>query len=82
MIIGRTKYESEKSKNMNNELKLNIDEQQDETTHFFKYWDIDEIETPWKEMDVCVACNQTIAKKSWLKNTYPARAHKAVVKLL
>ena len=28
MIIGRPYYESEKSKNMNNELKINVGEQQ------------------------------------------------------
>ena len=38
MIIG------EKSKKMNNELKLNVDEQQDDTKHLKEYCNIDDIE--------------------------------------
>ena len=33
MIIGRPYYESEKSQNKNNEPKLNVDEQQEDTIH-------------------------------------------------
>ena len=53
---------------MNNEFKVNVDEQQDDIKHLKEYCDIDEIEPLWKEMDVCVTCNQTIAKKNLLKN--------------
>ena len=35
MIIGRPQYENEKSKNLNKEPNLNIDEQQDDIKHFF-----------------------------------------------
>ena len=33
MIIDRPYYESEKFKNMNNEFKVNVDEQQDDIYH-------------------------------------------------
>ena len=66
MIIDRPYYESEKFKNMNNEFKVNVDEQQDDIKHLKEYCDIDEIEPLWKEMDV--TCNQTIANKKMLKN--------------
>ena len=44
MIIDRLYYESEKFKSMNNEFKVNVDEQQDDTKHLKEYYDIDEIE--------------------------------------
>ena len=51
-------------KPINNELKLNVDEQQYDIKHLEEYRDINDIEPLWKEMDVCVTCNQTIAKKN------------------
>ena len=67
MIIDSPYYESEKFKNMNNEFKVNVDEQQDDIKHLKEYCDIDEIKPLWKEMDVCVTCNQTIANKFFWK---------------
>ena len=68
MIIVQPYYESEKFKNMNNEFKVNVDEQHDDIKHLKEYSDIYDIEPLWKEMDVCVRCNQIIAKKNLLKN--------------
>ena len=53
---------------MNNELKLNVDEQQDGMNHLKEYCDIDDIKPLLKEIDVCLTCNQTIGKKNWFKN--------------
>ena len=39
-------YESEKANKVNNELKLNVDEQQDDIKHLKEYCDIDDIEPP------------------------------------
>ena len=55
---------------MNNELKLNVDEQQDGIKHLQEYCDIDDIEPLWKDMDVCVTCKQIISKKKLLKKTH------------
>ena len=44
MIIDEPYYESEKFKSMNNEFKVNVDEQQDDIKHLKEYCDIDEIE--------------------------------------
>ena len=52
---------------MNNEFKVNVDEQQDDIKHLKEYCDIDDIEPLWKEMNVCVTCNQTIANKKLLR---------------
>ena len=49
---------------MNNEFKVNVDEQQDYIKHLKEYCDMDDIEPLCKEMDMCVTCNQTIAKKN------------------
>ena len=38
---GSTKYESENAKKMKNELKLHVDEQQDDIKHLKEYIDID-----------------------------------------
>ena len=69
-------------KNLNNEFKLNVDEQQDDIKYFkrilWHWWH----RTPIKKMDVCVTCNQTIAKNFFYKKTYPGKAHQAVVELL
>ena len=46
------KYESENANKVKNELKFNVDEQQDAIN------DKDDIEPPWKENAVCVTCNQ------------------------
>ena len=48
---------------MNNELKLNVDEQQDGIKHLKDYCDIDHIELIRKEMDVCVTCNHNFKEK-------------------
>ena len=53
---------------MNNELKLNVDEQQYGIKHLKDYCDIDHRDALWKEMDVCATCNQTISKKNWFKD--------------
>ena len=47
---------------MNNEFKVNVDEQQDDIKHLKEYCDIYDIEPLWKQMDVWVTCNQKIAK--------------------
>ena len=62
---------------MNNELKLNVDEQQYDITHLKLQCDIkdeDEVQeitaarTPMKKnWPLCVACNQTFAMKNVLK---------------
>ena len=65
---------------MNNEFKVNVDEQQDDIKHLKEHCDIDDIEPVWKEIDMCVTCNQTIAKKICWK-TCPGQVHWAVVKL-
>ena len=44
-----SKYESENANTVKNELKLNIDEQQDAIKHLKEYGDIDDIEPPWKD---------------------------------
>ena len=43
MIIDGPYYESEKFNNMNNEFKVNVDEQQDDIAHLKEYYDIDDI---------------------------------------
>ena len=40
MIIGRPYYESEKLKKNYNEIKVNVDEQQDDIKHLKEYCDI------------------------------------------
>ena len=64
MEISSPQYESEKANKVNNELKLIVDEQQDDIKHLKEYCDIDDIKPLWNEMDVCVTCNQTFAKKN------------------
>ena len=44
MIMYRPYFESEKFKNMNNEFKLNVNEQKDDIKHLKEYCDTDEIE--------------------------------------
>ena len=44
MIIVRPYYKSEKFKNMNNELKVNVDEQQDDIKHLKEYCDTEDVE--------------------------------------
>ena len=66
---------------MNNGFKVNVDEQQDDIKHLKEYWDIDDIEPLWKEMDVCVTCNQNNCKGKFVEKSYPGKAHWAVVKL-
>ena len=60
---------------MNNELKLNVDEQQDDIKHLKEQYDIDnevqDITAPTNSMKkttpVCVTCNQTFVTKNGLK---------------
>ena len=61
-MIDRPYYEREKFKSMNNEFKVNVDEQQDDIKHLKENCDIDEIEPLWKEMDVCVTHNSNNCK--------------------
>ena len=72
-------YESDLQKTIevNNDLKLNVDEQQDDIKHLKGHCDIhyeDEVQeitaarNPMKKnMAGCVTCNQTFAMKNWLK---------------
>ena len=70
---------------MNNELKLIVDEQQDDITHFKEQCDIDDEDEAQeitaaiipikKKKPVCVTCNQTFVTKKWVEKTYPGRAH-------
>ena len=48
MKISSPQYESEKSNKVNNELKLNVDEQQYDIKNLKEYCDIDDIEPLWK----------------------------------
>ena len=48
MKISSPQYESKKANKVNNEVKLNVDEQQDDITHLNEYWDIYDIDPPWK----------------------------------
>ena len=48
MEISSPQYESESANKVNNELKLLVDEQQDDIKHWKEYCDIDDIEPPWK----------------------------------
>ena len=51
---------------MKNEFKLNVDDQ-DVIKHSKEYCHIDDIQPPWKEMVVCVTCNQLFA---WRKKLF------------
>ena len=46
MKKGSPKYESENENKVKNQLKLNVDEQQDAIKHLKEYCDIDDIEPP------------------------------------
>ena len=61
MEKGSPKYDNEKANKVKNELKLNVDEQQDAIKHLKEYCDIDDIEPPWKDKAVCKTCNQPFA---------------------
>ena len=78
------KESSEKAMEVNNELRLNVDEQQDDKTLKVKsdIDDSDEVQeitaarTPMKNnRPVCVTCNQTLALKNGCNKTYRKRAH-------
>ena len=71
---------------MNNEFKLNVEEQEDTINHLKVHFDIDgedkvqEITAAWTRMknnrSVCVTCNKTFAmQKKWVEETYPGRRH-------
>ena len=72
------KVNYEKAIEVNNELKLNVDEQHDDIKHMIEQCDIDDEDevqaitaartTMKKNMPVCVTCNQTFAMKNVLKN--------------
>ena len=49
MIIDGPYYESEKLKNMNNEFKVNVDEQQGDIKHLKEYWQIVQIKNGIKQ---------------------------------
>ena len=63
---------------VNNELKLNVDDQQDDIKHLKEQWEIydeDEVQkitaarTPMKKnRPMCVTCNKKLAMKNGLKN--------------
>ena len=68
MEIRRKQYESEKANKVNNDLKLNVDEQQDDIKH---------LKELLKEKALCVTCNPSIStRKSWLKR----RIHETITK--
>ena len=78
------KESSEKAMEVNNELRLNVDEQQDDKTLKVKsdIDDSDEVQeitaarTPMQNnRPVCVTCHQTLALKNGCKKTYRGRAH-------
>ena len=78
------KESSEKAMEVNNEPRLNFDEQQDDKTFKVKsdIDDSDEVQeitaarTPMENnRPVCVTCNQTLALKNGCKQTYQGRAH-------
>ena len=61
---------------MKNELKVNVDEQQNCITHLKEYWDIDDIDPHEKEKAVCVTCNQPFAwRKKLVGKTYSGKVH-------
>ena len=51
MKKGSHKYESGNANKVKNDNKLNVDEQQYAIKHLKEYCDIDDIESPWKDMD-------------------------------
>ena len=75
----------EKAIEVNNDLKLNVDEQQDDIKHLKEQYDIDDEDefqeitaarNPMKKKKgVYVTCSQTLAIKNGLKKPYPGRAH-------
>ena len=73
--ISSPQYESEKANKVNNELKLNVDEQQDDVKHLKEYCDIDDIEPPWKDKAMRGTCNQPFAWTKWLEKTYSGKVH-------
>ena len=52
---------------MKNNIKLNVDEQQNAIKHLKEYFDRDDKEPPWKDEAVCKTCNQSFAWKKWLE---------------
>ena len=71
MKISSPQYESEMANKVNNELNLTVDEQQDNIQHLKEYCDINVIEPPWKEMAMCVTCNETFATENGLNKKNP-----------
>ena len=67
----------------NNELRLNVDEQQDDKTFKVKT-DIDDSDEVQEitAARIPITCNQTVAWQTGCKQTYIERAHWALVKLL
>ena len=69
------KVNNEKDIEVNKELKLNVDEQQDDLIHLKEQCDIYEVQeitaarTPMKKnRPMCVTCNKKFAMKNGLKN--------------
>ena len=61
MKKGSPKYDIEKANKVKNELKLNVDEQQDVIKCLKEYCDIDDIDRREKKRLFCVTCNQPFA---------------------
>ena len=82
------KVNNEKVIEVNKELKLNVDEQQDDIKLLKEQCDIDDEDevqeitaartSMKKNKLVCVTCKQTFATKNCLTKTYPGRAHDPV----
>ena len=69
MKLSSPQHESEKVDKGNNDLKVNVNEQQDDIKQLKENCDIDDIEPPWNEMALCVTCNQTFATEmGWKKH--------------
>ena len=71
------KMNYEKAMEVNNNIKLNVDKQQEDIKHLKEQWDIDDEDevqeitadsTPMKKnKPVCVICYQTFAMTNWFK---------------
>ena len=79
------KDSSEKAIEVNNVLRVNVDEQQDDIKQLKEQCDKDNKDkvheitaaiTPMKKKNpVCVTCNHTLVTQKKVEKTYPGRAH-------
>ena len=76
--IGRKTMKN--ANKVKNELKLNVDEQQDNIKHLKEYCEIDDKKPPWKDKAVFVAWNQPFEWKKIVGKTYSGKVIYAVVK--